>query len=157
MRIESRSPTVTAHRGALHIDAEELNGPTGMLLKSDVALIRKVTGSKFNWPPAEGELVPEVAFDIAMARVREESAGMPSNKLTPASLQNLKRMGVISQEFLDKAREYLRQTTGDDSGGTASTTNTAGASTTNAAGCPLAASTAPSGSPAATGTSPLYL
>ena len=88
----------------------------GTLLKSDVALLRAATGVNFTWPPDEVTGAPQAAFDLALLRVRQASDGTPWRKLTPADVQDLHRMGILGQEVLDKALQYLSQTHPNDSG-----------------------------------------
>jgi hypothetical protein len=96
-------------------------------------MIRAATGMDFTWPPADGQGVPEVALEIAAWRTRQAAAGLPWNKdLKPADLQALHRLGIVSQDFLDKALDYLSQSKGPDSDGPTSLGSLATASTSPA-------------------------
>jgi hypothetical protein len=113
-------------------------------------LIRAATGVDFNWPPDEATGAPEAAFNLALVRVRQATDGTSWRKLNPADLQDLHRMGVISQEFLDKALDYLSKAGGK---GTDSVSSGAGSALKAAGESPAAKGAGSSG----VGMTALYL
>lgn len=94
----------SAHvRPTLHGDMS-----SGYLTDADIALIEAATNTEFNWPPGEGEGAPQAAFDLGMLRYRQMLEGSVIAELKAADLVSLRRAGVIDQEFLTNALEFLR-------------------------------------------------
>lgn len=94
----------SAHvRPTLHGDMSR-----GYLTDADIGLIKAATNTQFNWPPGEGEGAPQAAFDLGMLRYRQMLEGSKIAELKAADLGTLRRAGVIDQEFLTNALEFLR-------------------------------------------------
>lgn len=81
---------------------------SGYLTTADIALIKAATNTEFNWPPGEGEGAPEAAFELAMLRHRQMLNGSALAELKATDLVALRRAGIINQEFLTNALDYLR-------------------------------------------------
>jgi hypothetical protein len=95
----------------------------GDLTKSDVDLIRKVTGQQdFTWPPDETKGYPPMAIDLATWRRQERLAGNPLTDLNSADISKLRQLGILTAEMADSAKAVLNHTTTE----AATTTATAG-------------------------------
>src|SRR3954463_6470961 len=81
---------------------------SGYLTTADIALIKAATNTEFNWPPGEGEGAPEAAFELAMLRHGQMLNGAVLAELKATDLVALRRAGIINQEFLTNALDYLR-------------------------------------------------
>ena len=133
MLVSSAVPTsrpVSSSAGRQVLFGGAIQSRVGPLLPSDVRLIRAATGVDFDWPQEDGKSVPEAALEIAAWRTRQAAAGLPWNKnLTPSDLQALHRLGIISQDFLDEALDYLSQNPDLDAAGSTSSGGRPAAST----------------------------
>lgn len=102
-------------------------GWSGDLTKSDVDLIRKITGQQdFTWPPDWTKGIPQVAADLATWRHQERLAGNPLTNLNSADISKLKQLGILTAEMADAAKAVLNHTATE----TATTAAPAAAATT---------------------------
>ena len=131
MQISSIGSTDRTLFGQTSKSGQYFSNNWGDLTKSDVDLIRKVTGQQdFTWPPDEAKGTPEVALDLASWRHRERLAGNPLTDLNSADISKLKQLGILTAEMADAAKAVLDHTT---TAGTASKATTATAATGAAA------------------------
>ncbi|WP_432489645.1 hypothetical protein [Kineococcus sp. SYSU DK018] len=79
----------------------------GPLTRSDITMLKKVTGMNFDWPPQEGKWVPAAALDLASYRQEQLRTGAAIKDITSAELQALALIGQMEPDFAAKAREYL--------------------------------------------------
>jgi hypothetical protein len=106
------SPIVA--RGTVHTgDVDNSGYPP--LSRRDVEVIRQATGMFFNWPPREDEGFPGVAMEVALERMRQEAAGQPWNGVDADTLRNLRRLGLITQEGMNKGMDALSKPSGASS------------------------------------------
>ena len=86
-----------------------------------------------------------MAYDLAMARQRQAAEGTPWHKLSSSDLHDLRRQGVISQDFLDKALDYLSKGDGANraSSSTPAVGTTAPPTSTAIPAAPLSARSSP--------------
>ena len=112
MKINSVDQSRDAIHSVSKLSARPLmhsGGPNlGILSDSDIAMIKAVTKTDFNWPPAEGEGFPQAAADLAMVRVRQRAENSTIGQLNAKNLLALGRVGDLDPEFVSKAIEYLK-------------------------------------------------
>jgi len=79
----------------------------GVLFDSDIAMLKAVTNTEFDWPPKEGGGAPQAAFDLAAWRQDQMNKGSALGKITATDLDALVRRGILDADFAAKAKEYL--------------------------------------------------